>query len=156
MRTVALFRWDSPIPGESEEQDAEALTTLSSRPAVDAIVKGLQGLGHSANILCDEHGGWWVDVTVANVPYSLYVNWTAMGSRSENYIAVLPDIRRGCLASLFFNRPAETKLLPVCGALHTVLQAIPDLSELRWISNDEFNRAYGVTHEIPVGSNIPG
>lgn len=152
MRSVAIFRWDAAIPGENDESDGEKLTLLSSRPAVDAILKGLG----SKEDPFDGEGGWHFDISLANETYSVFVQWTGLGKNDEHFIAVHADIRRGCLTSLFMRRVVENELLPVCEVLDAVLKQIPELSQLRWITDDEFNRVYCANLPIPMGSNVPG
>jgi len=143
MRTVAVFKWNGESPC-NEEDDAERLTMELARPAAEALLATLRERGYQTNvdIPYDGEGGWHFTVDVDSQTFSIFVMWTGIGEREEDYFAIQPSLSRGCLGTLFTPTPPDYKLEPVCRALDQALTAMPLITHLQWLTDREFERAY--------------
>ena len=149
VRTVAIFKWNVPVP-ESDEDDPERLALLSAQPPAQALLAALieRGYTSSDEFLDDEKGGWYFHLTLANETYFVLVMWTGIGEPDEDYFAVQFHIPRGCLG-LFLARLPDSAVEPACRVVDEVLRSLPLVSHLQWLTDQEFRAAYCDGEPLP-------
>ena len=156
--TIVVFRWNeepppllpSGHPGRISGDDGEELTYQAARPAATALFAALQRGGYAATDATLSHGefGWHFDVSNAGQTYSLFVHWT--GIENADYLAIQPRLRRRWFAALFRSRPSSDTLVPVKPMLSSVLDALPSVSSVQWLTQSQFTRAYCRGERLPT------
>jgi hypothetical protein len=142
-RCVAIFKWDGPLPGFDVESDPERLTTLTARAPAEAILSALRARGHRTNVDAPYHGevGWHFTVEVEQRMFGVFTHWT--GIDGQDYFAAQVDLKRGVFAALFRKRVDDEQLEPACRALDDALASVPRVTDLRWLTFEEFGKSYG-------------
>src|SRR5262249_31314512 len=141
---VAVVRWMGKLPSD-EEVGADPATRSSGDfgeqwayqsclPVATTALEAVRNLGHKTNVETpyNGEGGWHFTVDLDDKCYSIMVLWIPKGDKNE-YFAVQPSLRRGCLASLFLPRPPESSLQRVCDVLQDALARITLVAELEWV-----------------------
>ena len=150
LATVAVFQWNGAIPpllpsghpARISRDDGEEMTCREAEPAALAIRAALKEAGHATaeEKLYESDFAWYFHALAGGQAYSLSVQWVIL--EDTNYIAVQMSQRRGCIATLFSPTPLGETLLPAKQMLSEALSKIPDVTCLRWISDDQFGAAY--------------
>ena len=143
VNTVAVFRWKGRLPSD-EEVGADPATRYSGdfgeqwvyqacQPVAVAVLEAIRTLGHATDVDTPYFGehGWHFTVTLGQETYWIMVLWILRGNKND-YFAVQPSLRRGCIASLFLPRPKESALLPVCEVLQDALATDRQIADLEW------------------------
>ena len=116
VNTIAVFRWTDKLPS-NEEVGADPATRYSGDfgeqwayqaclPVATAVLQAVRKLGHKTDVETpyNGEGGWHFTVDLDEKCYAVMVLWIPKGEQND-YFAVQPSLRRGCLASLFLPRP---------------------------------------------------
>ena len=153
MRSVAVFKWKGELPND-DESDPEQLTTDFARPAAETLFAELRKQGYLSNVKTpySGEGGWHFTINVDVQSYSVFTMWTGIGKQDEDYFAIQSYLRRGCLGALLAPRQPDENLEPLCLVLDTALRAIPLVTDLQWLTDQEFQNAYCDGGPLPQNS----
>jgi hypothetical protein len=142
---IAVFAWKGHLPSDDEvggdpatrysRDFGEQWAYQACQPVAIAVMEAVRQLGHQTDAGAPYYGdnGWHFGGRVADKDYSIMVLWVPRGSRND-FFAVQPCLRRGCMAGLLLPRAPESALLPVREALQGALGAHPLVAELEWVS----------------------
>jgi hypothetical protein len=144
VNTIAVFKWISKLPAD-EEVGADPATYYSGDfgeqwayqsclPVATAVLRAVRNLGYKTNVEAPYYGegGWHFTLNLDQKCYSIMVLWIPNGD-SNDYFAAQPSLVRGCLASLFFSRPRQSSLQPVCAVLQDALATHSQITDLEWV-----------------------
>ena len=145
--SVAVFLWMQQAAAASEpeaqEWDPEKETLLASRAPAFALVRALRGQGNSVHEPEEDEQTWCFSVGVGGDMVDVVVLWTAIDYPPHNYIAAQWRLRRPLLPRLL-HVPLSADAVARChAALDLALRSIPEVADLRWMSDEEFGRSYG-------------
>jgi hypothetical protein len=142
----AVFAWTGPLPAD-EDVGADSATRYSGdfgeqwayeacTVVGTAVLESIRELRRATNVGAPYFGdqSMHFSVELDGQEYSLIVMWIPHGNR-DNFFAVQPWIRRGCLASLFLARPRDSELIPVRELLRAALDSHPCVGELEWVGD---------------------
>ncbi|HZZ82738.1 MAG TPA: hypothetical protein VFE62_29840 [Gemmataceae bacterium] len=142
MNTVAIFRWTGTLPTDEEVAEpairysrdfGEQWAYQAGLPVASSLLESVRHLGHET----DDRpyygdGAWHFTIDLEEGSFSVTVLWIPKGENND-YFAVQPSLRRGCLASLFVPPPPEAALRPICSVLQTALADLSPIEELEWV-----------------------
>jgi hypothetical protein len=148
--TIAVFKWAEDVPSllppgdprRISQDDGEEMTYRSAQPAAIAIHAALQQAGYVAadEVLSEGELGWHMVASNAGRTYWLFVHWT--GIQYADFLAIQPSLRRGWLASLFRPPPPAEAMLPAKQMLSGVLDKLPTVTDLQWLTESQFAASY--------------
>jgi len=86
-------------------------------------------------------GGWVVDLATRGEDFSVFVHWAPLEARSEDHWVCQVSQRKSLLGRLFgqANSPLIQEL---CESLEAVVRELDDISNLRWLSEEELRKLY--------------
>src|SRR4029077_583992 len=99
-------------------------------------------------ILSEGELGWHIVASNAGRTYLLFVHWT--GIENADFLAIQPSLRRGWLASLFRTPAPAEVMLPAKQMLSGVLDKLPTVTDLQWLTESQFAAAYCRGESLPT------
>jgi hypothetical protein len=81
------------------------------------------------------------------VTFGVFTLWT--GIAGEDSFAVQLDVKRGVFAALFRKPILDERLEPVCRVVDDALTSVPQVKELRWLTDTEFEQSYCRGRPLP-------
>ena len=151
MKTILVFQSDLFVRNWPEEgHDVDSMPSWGKYCA-DFLMSGLKRKGA---LLCNAEptqadGGWVVDLQIGNQRFSLFVQWTPLGQPPADYWAVQSEKIRGPISALFGKRTSTTELQPLCTLLDEIVREQNGITNIRWLTLEEFKDLYWPWVEFP-------
>src|SRR5262249_9433295 len=148
-RSVAVFKWNNPLPDFDVEDDGERLTLLIAQAPAEAILAAVRKRGYRTNTDTpyDGEGGWHFTVDIDGQTFGVFTLWT--GIADQDYLAVQLDLKRGIFAALFLKPVQDSRLEPICRALDEAFALLPLAADVQWLTDEQFAKSYCEGQPLP-------
>ena len=142
MKPVVVFRSDRY---RYRPEDSSTRNPPGGDLARD-LVAHLMSLGahlESGDPIPDEGlDGWAIYLRVKGQLLHYFVHWAPLGDPPTDYWAIQINVRRGLVAWLVGRKPAAEEFEVFAEPLRNALAKLGGVSDVRWLSENEFDELY--------------
>jgi hypothetical protein len=151
IKIVALFTSPTFDLSWPEDEKADPNDPPLGLDCATYIVQKLKriGLTIEADEPFQDEATWCFFVTADGDIYTVIVMWAQIGDKEleDTWVIQLTKSRSGCLmkmifADLFIGQLKPATLVPMIDILDSVLRDDPNISELRWLTEEQFHKVY--------------